>query len=166
MIRWARRSDGAAIVRYIHELADYERLAHQCRAALDRIDQHLFGPHPVCEALVAVDEAADEVVGFALFFTAYSTFESAPYLWLEDLYVTPRARGKGHGKRLLTTLAAITLERGLPRLQWNVLDWNAPAIEFYQRLGAQILPDWRICRVDGEGLAVLGGGAAVPVVPG
>lgn len=165
MIRWATRADGPDIVRYIHELAEYERLAHLCHADLDRIDEHLFGPDPVCEALVAVEEGADRpgrVVGIALFFVAYSTFESGPYLWLEDLYVTPAARGRGHGKLLLTSLAAVALDRGFHRLQWNVLDWNAPAIEFYERLGAQMLPEWRTCRVEGEGLANLGRGATVP----
>ncbi|MEZ5963962.1 MAG: GNAT family N-acetyltransferase [Planctomycetota bacterium] len=160
MIRWAHRADGPAIVRYIHELAEYERLAHLCHAELARLDAHLFGPEPVCEALVA--EQDGEVVGFALFFLAYSTFESGPYLWLEDLYVTPRARGHGHGKALLATLAAIARARGHQRVQWNVLDWNAPAIAFYESLGAQILPDWRTCRVAGEAIAALAAAAEAP----
>lgn len=164
MIRWARRADGPAIVRYIHELAEYERLAHLCHAELERIEAHLFDPEPVCEALVA-EQQDGEVVGFALFFLAYSTFESGPYLWLEDLYVTPRARGHGHGKALLVTLAAIARDRGYQRFQWNVLDWNAPAIAFYEGLGAQVLPDWRTCRVAGEGIARLAGGVQVPAPP-
>lgn len=162
MIRWARRTDGPVIVRYIRELAEYERLAHLCHVDLGRIDEHLFGPRPACEALVAVDADDREVLGFALFFAAYSTFASGPYMWLEDLYVTPAARGHGHGRELLTALAAIALGRGYCRFQWNVLDWNAPAIAFYESLGAQVLPDWRTCRVEGPGLATLAAGASVP----
>jgi len=162
MIRWARRADAPVIVRFIHELAAYERKAHLCHAELGPLEEHLFGPRPACEALVATGAATDDVVGFALFFAAYSTFESSPFLYLEDLYVTPEARGCGHGKQLLTALAAIAVERGYPRLQWNVLDWNAPAIAFYERLGASVLPDWRTCRVEGSGLAALGASAAVP----
>lgn len=163
MIRWARRGDGPAIVAYIRELAEYERLAHACRAELTQIDEHLFGERPACEALVAVNEAdAADVVGFSLFYTAYSTFESGPYLWLEDLYVTPRARGAGHGKAMLRTLAAIAVQRGHRRFQWQVLDWNAPAIAFYESFGARVMRDWLNCRADGDALVALAAGARVP----
>jgi|SRR5690606_8960936 len=161
MIRWAEPSDVGAIVRCIRELAEFEKLAHACRAEPERLATHLFSDPPACEALVAVD-GSGEVVGFALFFAAYSTFECGPYLWLEDLYVTPAARGQGHGRELLRTLAAIALERGWRRCQWQVLDWNERAIAFYERLGARLLREWLTCRVEGDGLAALAAGAKVP----
>jgi GNAT superfamily N-acetyltransferase len=163
MIRWAQRGDVGSIVGYIHELAAYERLAHACRAEPGQLAAHLFGARPACEAFVAVaDDNPDDIVGFALFYTAYSTFVCGPYLWLEDLYVTPRARGAGHGRHLLRALAALAVERGHGRLQWQVLEWNAPAIAFYDRLGATMLRDWHNCRVEGDALAALAQGGAVP----
>ena len=163
MIRWARPADVEAIVRYVHELADYERLAHTCYATAEAMHEHLFGPKPSCEALVAVaDGAAQEVVGFALFFQAYSTFAPGPFLYLEDLYVTPRARGAGHGKALLQALAAVARERGYPRVQWSVLEWNRPAIRFYEGLGARLLPDWRTCRAEGTEIDALAADARAP----
>ena len=163
MIRWARRGDGAAIVGYIRELAEYEKLAHTCHAEVAQVDEHLFGERPVCEALIAVsDTDAIDVVGVAVFYTAYSTFENGPYLWLEDLYVTPRARGQGHGEALLRTLAAIAVQRGHRRLQWQVLDWNAPAIRFYESRGARVMRDWLTCRAEGDAMRTLAGDARVP----
>jgi GNAT superfamily N-acetyltransferase len=161
MIRCARPADVPAIHRFIFELAEYEKLAHECRADASRLCEHLFGARPVCEALIAED-AGGQAVGFALFFAAYSTFEANPCLWLEDLYVSPAARGQGHGKSLLRTLAAIARARGWPRVSWNVLAWNTPAIDFYRGLGATLLCDWRVCRVEGDAIAQLAGDARVP----
>lgn len=146
MIRPAQQGDEHVIVRFIHELAAYERLEHRLDTDVGRLREHLFGPKPCCEALLA--EEAGKPVGFALFFLCYSTFKTAPCLWLEDLYVQPQARGRGHGKALLHALAELALARGYPRIDWAVLDWNASAIGFYTALGAHVLPDWRVCRVE------------------
>lgn len=161
MIRRARPDDVRHIVAHVHELAEYEQLAHTCHADVERVHEHLFGAKPACEALVAV-AAADDVVGMAIFFQAYSTFAPGPFLYLEDLYVTPRARGQGHGKALLQALAADASARGMPRVQWSVLDWNAPAISFYESLGAQLLPAWRTCRLQGDAIAKLARDVRVP----
>lgn len=161
MIRRARPDDVQHIVAYVHELAEYEQLAHTCHADVERVHAHLFGAKPACEALVAVAPGG-EVVGMAIFFQAYSTFAPGPFLYLEDLYVTPRARGHGHGKALLQALAADASARGMPRVQWSVLDWNVSAIRFYESLGASVLPDWRTCRVEGEAIARLAGAVPVP----
>ncbi len=163
MIRRARPDDVRHIVAYVHELAEYERLAHTCHADVERVHEHLFGEKPACEALVAEsDTDPGDVVGIAIFFAAYSTFAPGPFLYLEDLYVTPRARGAGHGKALLQALAALAASRGMPRVQWSVLDWNTPAIRFYESLGAELLPAWRTCRVEGAAIATLAGNAQVP----
>jgi GNAT superfamily N-acetyltransferase len=114
------------------------------------LQPHLFGPQPVAEAVVA--EVAGTVVGFALFFTNFSTFLGQPGLYLEDLYVQPQHRGAGLGKALLQHLGALAVQRGCGRFEWSVLDWNQNAIDFYQRMGAAVLPDWRICRVAGAAL--------------
>jgi GNAT superfamily N-acetyltransferase len=112
--------------------------------------EHLFGDRPWAESIVA--ELDREVVGFALFFTNYSTFLTKPGLYLEDLFVLPDHRGKGLGKALLLAVAAIASERDYGRMEWSVLDWNEAAIAFYEHIGATVLPDWRICRITGDRL--------------
>jgi GNAT superfamily N-acetyltransferase len=149
--------DVADIHRLIVGLAEYERLQHLCVSTPADIERGLFGPRPAAEVLVARDDAAAAAVGFALFFPTYSTFLGRPSLWLEDLFVIPSRRGLGIGRALLTRLAALARERGCGRFEWSVLDWNAPAIAFYQSIGATVLPDWRVCRVTGAALERLAG---------
>jgi GNAT superfamily N-acetyltransferase len=150
-VRAAGAGDVGHVLRFITELARYERLEHQLDLDEVRLRQHLGGDPPACSALLAEIDGAP--VGFALFFATYSTFRTAVCLHLEDLFVLPEHRGKGIGLRLLREVAAVARARGCPRLDWNVLDWNAPAIGFYERQGARVLPDWRICRLEGEALA-------------
>lgn len=153
-IRHALRADVPAIVDLIRELAVFESLEHLMRATPETLEPHLFGDKPVAEALVA--QAGDQVVAFALYFTNFSTFLAQPGLYLEDLYVQPAWRGQGLGKALLQRVAAVAVERGCGRFEWSVLDWNAQAITFYERMGATVMPDWRICRVTGPALDDLG----------
>jgi GNAT superfamily N-acetyltransferase len=150
-LRAARPDDLGAIVGLIRELAAFERLTHLVQVTPASLHPHLFGPHPVAEALVG--EADGAVVAFALFFTNFSTFLGQPGLYLEDLYVQPAHRGSGLGKALLRHLGALAVARGCGRFEWSVLDWNEHAIRFYEGLGASLLPDWRICRVTGNALA-------------
>ena len=150
MIRPAAPADTPAIARLIRDLAEYERLTHAVRLDEARLHGHLFGPRPYAEVLLAED--GGEVVGFALFFHNYSTFLSSPGIYLEDLFVKPSHRGKGHGKGLLTALAKLTLERGCGRLEWAVLNWNAPAIAFYETFGAKPMNEWTVFRLAGETL--------------
>jgi GNAT superfamily N-acetyltransferase len=129
-------------------LAQYERLADLCVSTEDDVAQALFGPHPAAEVLIArLSGDSGPAAGFALFFHTFSTFLGRRSLWLEDLFVRPEHRGAGIGRALLTRLAQVARERGCGRFEWAVLDWNEPAIQFYQALGARLLPDWRICRV-------------------
>jgi GNAT superfamily N-acetyltransferase len=150
-LRPAELRDVGAIVGLIRELAEFEQLGHLLQVTPEKLRPHLFGEKPVAEALVA--ESAGEVVAFALFFTNFSTFLAQPGLYLEDLYVKPELRGRGVGEALLTRLARTAAERGHGRFEWSVLDWNANAIRFYERMGATVMPDWRICRISGEALA-------------
>ena len=154
-IRPAAPGDAEAIHALIRELAEYERLTHLCTGSTADLARALFGDPPAAEVLVA--EVDGVVEGFALHFPTISTFLAKRGLWLEDLYVRPAFRGKGLGGRLLRAVAAVAVERGCGRFEWSVLDWNAPAIAFYERLGATVMPDWRIARVTGEALASLGG---------
>ena len=150
-VRAAGPDDVGHIARFICELARYERLEHQVDCDEVRLREHLCGASPACSALLA--EVAGEPVGFALYFQTYSTFRTKPCLHLEDLFVLPEYRGRGIGLRLLRAVAAEAVARGFPRLDWNVLDWNVSAIGFYERQGARLLSDWRICRLEGEALA-------------
>ena len=154
-IRPAAPGDAEAIHALIRELAEYERLMHLCTGSTADLARALFDDPPAAEVLVAEVDGAIE--GFALHFPTFSTFLAKRGLWLEDLYVRPAFRGKGLGGRLLRAVAAIAVDRGCGRFEWSVLDWNAPAIAFYERLGATVMPDWRIARVTGEALASLGG---------
>ncbi|MGF1459163.1 MAG: GNAT family N-acetyltransferase [Leptolyngbyaceae cyanobacterium] len=149
----AQPGDVPAIYALINALAEYEKLAHEVTGQLSDLEQHLFGDRPYAEALIArVDEQA---VGFALFFHNYSTFLMQPGIYLEDLFVLPEHRGQGIGKALLRHLAQLAVARDCGRLDWNVLDWNRPAIAFYERMGAEIKPEWQLCRVTGAALTQL-----------
>jgi GNAT superfamily N-acetyltransferase len=153
MIRPATRSDVPTLHALIRELARYERLEDEHVGREDDLHEHIFGARPYCEALVAEEE--DQVVGFALFFHNYSTFLARPGMYLEDLFVLPGKRRRGHGRDLLRAVARIAVDRGCGRFEWSVLTWNEPAIEFYRALGAKPLDDWRIFRMTGEALARL-----------
>ncbi len=153
-LRAAEPRDLAAISGLIHELAEFEKLTHLVQTTPEKLHPHLFGERPAAEAMVA--EADGAVVAFALFFTNFSTFLARPGLYLEDLYVQPAFRGSGIGRALLSRLGALALERGCGRFEWSVLDWNENAIRFYEGMGATVMPDWRICRIAGEGLAKFG----------
>jgi GNAT superfamily N-acetyltransferase len=150
VVRPAGPDDAPQVAHFIRELARYERLEDQLDLDEARLRAHLGGPQPACSALLA--EADGGAVGFALFFASYSTFRTRPCLYLEDLFVLPPWRGRGIGLALLRAVAAVAVARGCPRLDWSVLDWNAPAIGFYQRQGARLLTDWRLCRLEGEAL--------------
>lgn len=153
MIRPAAPGDVPVIAQLIRDLAEYERLSHAVVLEEVRLHDHLFGPRPYCEVLIAED--GSEVAGFALFFHNYSTFRGRPGIYLEDLFVKPQYRGRGHGKDLLRRLARLAIERDCARLEWMVLDWNEPAIQFYKALGAEPLGDWTGYRVSGEALKAL-----------
>ena len=155
-LRPATVDDVPLILGFIRELAAYEQLEHQVVATESLLAEQLFGPRPAAEVIIA--EVNGAAVGFALFFYNFSTFLGRPGLFLEDLYVQPHARGSGIGKALLRHLAGLAVARGCGRMDWNVLDWNAPAIGFYKKLGADVLPDWRTCRVTGDALKALARG--------
>jgi hypothetical protein len=158
LLRAAEPRDLNAIVALIRELAEFEQLSHLVETTAEKLAPHLFGERPVAECVVAelTGEPGAPVVAFALFFTNFSTFKCRPGLYLEDLYVQPAHRKLGFGKALLQHLAGLAVQRGCGRFEWSVLDWNANAIAFYERMGAKVMPDWRICRVTGESLAALG----------
>jgi len=153
-IRPATSADLPLIAGLIRDLATYEKLDHQVRFDEAALGQHLFAPRPHAEVLIG--EVDGEPQGFTLFFHNFSTFEGRPGIWVEDLFVRPAARGAGLGKALLRHCAALAVERGCARLEWSVLDWNAPAIALYRALGARPLDDWMMMRVDGAALTALG----------
>ncbi len=153
-IREAVPADGAAIHALVDDLAAYERLSHEVTGDADALARWLFGPDRACEALVASQDSA--LVGFALFYRTFSTFDAAPGLWLEDLFVAPPARRLGVGRALVSGLAEITLARGYTRLEWVALDWNEMALSFYARLGAEQMSDWKVLRLTGAALTALG----------
>lgn len=155
-VRKAVPADVSDILRLIRELAAYEREPDAVEATIDSLTATLFGPTPSAEALVA--EVDGEIVGLALYFTNFSTWSGRDGLYLEDLFVAPHARGAGLGKALLQRLARVAVARGCARLEWAVLDWNAPAIDFYRSLGAVAKDEWTVFRLDGAALAALGGG--------
>lgn len=152
-IRSAQLGDELALFGLVQALAEYEKLSHAVTGSAEKLAQDLFGPRPAAEALLV--EADARPVAFALFFANYSTFLTQPGLYLEDLFVLPDYRRHGIGKALLGELAKLARARCCGRLEWSVLDWNVSAIGFYQSLGASVLPDWRICRVTGDGLEAL-----------
>ncbi|MEU8133910.1 GNAT family N-acetyltransferase [Streptodolium elevatio] len=155
MIRTATRDDVPTILRFVRELAEYERAAHEVHATEADLERDLFGPTPAANALIAED-ADGTPQGFALWFTSYSTWLGKPGVYLEDLYVTPDSRGGGHGRALLAELARIAVERGYGRVEWSVLDWNDPAIGFYKSLGATPQDEWTVYRLTGKALDDLG----------
>lgn len=152
-IRPATPADVTHIHSMIVELAVFEKLEHLVVATEALLHEGLFGACPSCEAIIG--EAGGEVVTFALFFHNFSTFLTKKGLYLEDLYVRQAHRGKGYGSRMLKHLAQLAVERNCGRFEWSVLDWNEAAINFYKAMGAEILPDWRICRVTGAPLTAL-----------
>jgi GNAT superfamily N-acetyltransferase len=156
MIRAATAADISTIAQLIRALAEYERLSHAVTLDEARLREHLFGPRPFAEVLLA--EEAGAVVGYALFFPTYTTFRGQPALFLEDLFVKPEHRGKGHGKALLRALARLTVERGWARVEWTVLNWNEPSIQFYRSLGARPLDEWIIYRLTGDALTAAAAG--------
>ena len=154
-VRKAVAADVPLILAFVRSLAEYERGLEEVTATEEGLLRDGFGSRPFYECLIA--ELDGEPAGFALFFFNYSTWKGRPGVYLEDLFVQPRLRGKGIGKALLQRVAAFAVENGCQRLQWEVLDWNTPAIEFYRAMGAEFLDEWRNVRVSGETLAKLAG---------
>jgi GNAT superfamily N-acetyltransferase len=150
VIREAKPEDCEQIFGLINALAEYEKLTHLVTGSSQLLEAHLFGSPRYAETIVA--EVNDKLVGFALFFHNYSTFLTQPGIYLEDIFVLPDYREQGIGKDLLGRVAQIAVERHCGRLEWSVLDWNTPAIGFYQRMNASILEEWRVCRVIGDEL--------------
>lgn len=155
-IRPATPADLPLIADLIRALADYEKLLHEVRFDDDTLRAKLFGPRPYAEVVIGEIDGQPQI---ALFFHNFSTFEGKPGIYLEDLFVRPEARGSGLGKALLAHLAALAVERDCARLEWSVLDWNSPAIGFYQSLGARLMDEWTVMRVDGGALQRLGAAA-------
>ncbi|MFZ3323565.1 MAG: GNAT family N-acetyltransferase [Usitatibacter sp.] len=153
LIRPAVRGDAPEIIRLVKELAEYEKLAHLAVGTPRMVTEALFGERPAAEAMMA--ERGGRAVGFALYFTTFSTFLCKPGLYLEDLFVEPAHRGHGIGKALLARLAALAVERDCGRLEWRVLDWNTPSIKFYESLGAKLMPEWELVRMTAPEFAVL-----------
>lgn len=149
-IRAAMPADIPQILAFIRGLADYEKLSAEVSATEEKLHATLFGPRPAAECVLAF--AGDTPAGFAIFFTNYSTFLAQPGLYLEDLFVLPEFRGRGIGKALLLHLARLANRRGCGRMEWAVLDWNEPAIAFYESLGARRLREWQVCRLTGAAL--------------
>ena len=160
-IRQAVVDDAPQIFGLIEALAEYEKLTHQVTGTVEQLQSDLFGDYPsgtlrdriYAEAIVA--ESKNKIVGFALFFSNYSTFLTKPGIYLEDLFVLSEYRRQGIGTAMLSYLGQLAVDRDAGRLEWSVLDWNESAIAFYQNLGAKVLPDWRICRVTDEALNTL-----------
>ena len=152
-IRPARPGEAPLVLGFVRELADYEKLLHECVASEADIDAALFGSSPSVFCDIAEWDGAP--VGFALWFTNFSTFSGRHGIYLEDLFVRPSHRGKGIGKALMVRLAQHCVARGWSRFQWSVLDWNEPSITFYKSIGAVLMDDWTVCRVGGDALAAL-----------
>jgi GNAT superfamily N-acetyltransferase len=154
-LREATPADVPDLLRLIHALAVYEKLEHMAVGTPPQLTHALFGPDPACSAVMA--ERGGRAVGFALYFTTFSTFLCKPGLYLEDLFVEPEHRGAGIGKGLLRHLARLAVERDYGRFEWRVLDWNEPSIRFYRSLGAAILPEWHLVRMTGAEMRSLAG---------
>ncbi|WP_328781920.1 GNAT family N-acetyltransferase [Streptomyces canus] len=157
MIRPATPADIPAIHTLIRELAAYERALEEAKATEEQLHEALFGSSPAAYAHVATDDSTGAVIGYAIWFLNFSTWRGVHGIYLEDLYVRPTARGGGHGKALLTELARICVERGYQRLEWSVLNWNTPAIDFYEALGARPQDEWTVYRLTDEALAKASG---------
>jgi len=155
VIRPAQPEDVALILEFIHQLATYEKLPNEVVATVDSLRMQLFPEQGKPSAHCVIAYAGDEPVGFALYFHNFSTWLARRGIYLEDLFVKPNHRGRGHGKALLLHLAHQALAEGCGRMEWSVLDWNQPAIDFYESLGAEIMTAWRTCRLDEAALARL-----------
>lgn len=149
-IRHATRQDCSLILGFIKELADYEKLSHEVVATVAILEETLFGETAYAQVIIAEHQGA--AVGYALFFHNYSTFTGRPGIYLEDLYVQPQYRGKGFGKSLLSYIAKLAVDKRCTRVEWSVLDWNEPAIQFYRSIGAKPMEEWTVQRLDGEAL--------------
>ncbi|MFD5468035.1 GNAT family N-acetyltransferase [Kitasatospora sp. NPDC127059] len=156
MIRTAVVTDVPVILAMIRELAEYEKAPQEAVATEEQLREALFGTDPALFGLIAEDETTGEPVGFAVWFLNFSTWRGTHGIYLEDLYVRPAARGGGHGKALLLELARIAVERGYARVEWSVLDWNQPSIDFYKSLGAVPMDGWTVHRLTGEALLAAG----------
>lgn len=159
MIRSATESDVPAILALIRELAEYEKLLHACVATEELLRESLFGADRAAEALVTELEGTKQIVGYAIYFKSFSTFLARPGLYLEDIYVQPQHRGKGYGKGMLGRIAQIAVERNYGRVEWCVLDWNAPSIAFYKSLGSMAMDEWTTHRLTGDALRQFAAGA-------
>lgn len=155
IIRRAESADAAVVHGFIVKLAEYEKLSHEVEASVEQTGAQLFRDDP--KVFCEIAELDGEPVGFALWFYTFSTFQGRHGIWLEDLYVDPETRGKGIGKALLAALARRCVDEGLGRFEWWVLDWNEPAIQFYQSQGAVMQNEWTVCRVSGAELTALAG---------
>ena len=155
-IRHAEAGDFELVAAFIRKLATYEKLAHEVRFDEEVLRRHLFGPRPAAEVLIGEIDGAP--AGFALYFQTFSTFEGKPGIWLEDLFVEPHARGAGLGRALLARLAALVIERGGARLEWNVLDWNDLGKGFYRSIGAAHVDGWERWRMQDDALEALANG--------
>ena len=153
----ARRGDEGALLQLIRGLADYEKLLHEVVATEALLRDQLFGPRPAAEALLA--RVGDQAIGFALYFTSFSTFVGRAGLYLEDLFVLPAQRGRGYGAQLFRRVAQVAVERCSGRMEWSVLDWNEPALAFYRRMGAQPLGEWTMQRLTGAALVKVAAGS-------
>jgi GNAT superfamily N-acetyltransferase len=149
----ASPEDAPEILAFIRALAIYEKLEHEVVATEQTLRDSLFGPRPAAEVIFLEEDGLK--VGFALFFSSYSTFLARAGIYLEDLFVLPEKRGRGHGKTLLAHLARLAVERGCGRLEWSVLDWNEPALRVYRRIGAKPMDEWTVQRLTGEALLAL-----------
>lgn len=152
-IRRAEKEDVPLVLDFINKLAEYERLSHEVVATEGELEKYLFGEEKVAEVVIGYYH--DDPVGFALYFYNFSTFLGKPGIYLEDLFVLEEQRGKGFGKALLTYLAKLAVEKGCGRLEWAVLDWNEPSIEFYKSLGAKMMDEWIVNRLTGDTLLKL-----------
>jgi GNAT superfamily N-acetyltransferase len=148
VLRGATETDVPTLLELIRGIAEYERLSHEVETTEALLRRHGFGPRPIYEAILA--ERAGHAVGFALYYFTFSTFKARPTLYLEDLFVHPKERGRGLGRRLLTRLARIAVERECGRMEWSVLDWNTPARDFYRKLGAVAMDEWTVFRMTPE----------------
>ena len=150
-IRHAGREDVALILDFIRQLAEYERLSHEVVATEETLQETLFGDTPYARVIIAEHEGTP--VGYALYFHNFSTFTGRPGIYLEDLFVIPQYRGRGFGKCLLAYIAALAVEKNCTRVEWSVLDWNEPSIQFYRSIGAVPMDEWTVQRLHGEALA-------------
>lgn len=160
-IRKATKGDCPVIHELIHGLAVYEKLSHEMTGTVENLEENLFGEKAYAEVLICEEDGLS--TGFALFFHNFSTFLCKPGMYLEDLFVKPEHRGRGHGLALISAVAKIAEERGCGRVEWSVLDWNEPSIRFYEGLGAKSMDGWTVMRVTGDGIGKLAGASGVGV---